>query len=92
MNIEAYEALPKEYQVILREELKNMEEWFVENQPIEDKKSIDVNSDYGVEVVEPPSEQMAKVVVKVKPLWEEWAKESAVNQEAYDLALKALGL
>jgi TRAP-type C4-dicarboxylate transport system substrate-binding protein len=91
-NIEAFEALPDEYQKILLEEEKTLHEQYVAAQPTVDKESLDELKALGVEVREVPSDARARMVAQVKPLWEEWGSESALNRETLDTALAALGL
>ena len=90
-NIEAFEALPEEYQQILLEELELLEKRADEAQPIADKESLDVMAAAGVDLIEPTPEQMERVIAQVMPLWEDWAAESAINKEAYDAVMAAFG-
>ncbi len=46
---------------------------------------------FGVTVNKLPADQIAGMVERVMPLWEEWADAGDSNRVAYDLALKAMG-
>ena len=91
-NLEAMEALPQEYQDILWEEEKWHSDEFIRQQPIADQESIDDMVAGGVEAIDPDAATMEKVRANVLPIWEEWAAQGPLEKEAYDLALKALGL
>ena len=86
------EALPQEYQDILWEEEKWHSDEFIRQQPIADQESIDDMIAGGVEAIDPDAATMEKVRANVLPIWEEWAAQGPLEKEAYDLALKALGL
>jgi len=90
-NNESFEALPKEYQDILLDELDLLDKRAVEAQPIADKGSLDKMTAAGVELISPPADQMERVRAQVKPLWEGWAAETPVQKEAYDAVMAAFG-
>jgi len=91
-NLEAFEALPKNYQTILVEELRKAELEMRDGYPAADREGIDVIAANGVELVEIPADQMARIVEQCAPLWGEWEAKTAINKEALDVAKKTLGI
>lgn len=90
-NIQAFNALPAEYQKVLLEEGKVAEKLYQERQPTVEKEAIDLMKSKGVQVFEPSKEQMAKAREKVLPIWDAWAAQKPINQETYDAVKKAFG-
>ncbi|MGQ9674368.1 MAG: TRAP transporter substrate-binding protein [Chloroflexota bacterium] len=90
-NIQAFNALPAEYQQVLLEEGKVAEKLYQERQPNVEKEAIDLMKSKGVQVFEPSKEQMAKAREKVLPIWDAWAAQKPINQETYDAVKKAFG-
>jgi C4-dicarboxylate-binding protein DctP len=91
-NLEAMAALPQEWQDILWEEAEWHDNEFKRRQPIEDKASLDEMAAGGVQIIEPDAATLDKMREKVLPLWEAWAAQGSFEQQAYNLALQALGL
>ena len=91
-NLAAMAALPQEWQDILWEAAAWHNAEFKKQQPIADKVSLDEMAAGGVEVIQPDAATLANMQDKVKPLWETWAAQGPSEKQAYDLALKALGL
>jgi|DeeseametaMP2100_FD_k123_107032_1 TRAP-type C4-dicarboxylate transport system substrate-binding protein len=91
-NIEAFEALPEDYQKMLIEEEKTLHAQFIAAQPKVDKASLEELKGLGVEVREVPPEVRKRMVTQVKPLWEAWGAKSPLNRETLDTAMAALGL
>ena len=84
--------MPTEYQEILLDEFELLRQRGIEAQPVADSKSLDQMTAAGVELVSPPADQLERARTQVKHIWDSWAAENPVNKEAYDAALKALGL
>ena len=91
-NLESFAELPTEYQEILLDEFELLRQRGIEAQPVADSKSLDQMTAAGVELVSPPADQLERARTQVKHIWDSWAAENPVNKEAYDAALKALGL
>jgi len=91
-NIEAFNALPEEYQKILLEELAMAEPEFQKAYPEVEGEALDIIAANGVELVEIPADQMARVVTQCAPLWAEWEAISDINKEALDIAKMTLGI
>jgi C4-dicarboxylate-binding protein DctP len=91
-NDAAVKALPDAYKKIYTEELATMNEAWKKAQPTAAGDAITFLKSKGVTAVTIPPDQMAKIVTAVKPLWEAWAAKGPTQKEAYDAALKALGI
>ena len=91
-NLESFAALPKEYQDILLDEFKLLDQRGIEAQPIADKESIDQMKAAGVEVIIPSADQFDRARGKIMHMWDTWAAEDPVNKEALDAAKAALGI
>ncbi|MBA7484362.1 hypothetical protein ES707_19887 [subsurface metagenome] len=92
-NIEAYEALPKEYQDILLDESAKFGQRLYDRQPGADIGAVQSLKDAGVEFVQPSAEKMIEVKGKLTPLWEEWAEANGgAAREVLDIAYTVLGL
>jgi C4-dicarboxylate-binding protein DctP len=91
-NLAAEAALPQEFKDALWDAAKWHDEEFQRQQPIADKVSLDDMAAGGVEIIQPDAATLANMQTKVKPLWETWAAQGPAEKQAYDLALKALGL
>jgi len=92
-NIEAYEALPKEYQDILLDESAKFGQRLYDEQPGADIGAVQSLKDAGVEFVQPSAEKMLEVKGKLTPLWEEWAEANAgAAREVLDIAYEVLGI
>ena len=91
-NIEAFNALPEEYQKILLEEFAMAEPEFQKAYPGAEGEALDIIAANGVELIEIPADQMARVVAQCAPLWDEWEAQSAINKEALDIAKMTLGI
>jgi len=91
-NLDAFAALPKEYQDILLDEFKLLDQRGIEAQPIADKGSIDKMLAAGVDVITPPADQFDRARAKIAFMWDEWAAVDPVNKEALDAAKVALGI
>ena len=90
-NHEKYEALPEEYQTILREETKKTEEYMRDNLEQTISDCIATMEEEGCEINYLSENVKAEIRSMAKPLWEEWASRSAVEKETLDVARKALG-
>lgn len=90
-NIQAFNALPAEYQKVLLEEGEAAAKLYQERQPNVEQEAIDLMKSKGVQVFEPSKEQMDKAREKVLPIWDAWAAEKPINQETYDAVKKAFG-
>ena len=92
-NIEAFEALPKEYQDILLDEGAKFGQRLYDRQPGADIGAVQSLKDAGVEFVQPSAEKMIEVKGLLTPLWEEWAEANGgAAREVLDIAYKVLGL
>ena len=91
-NIDAFNALPEEYQQILLDEFEKTEPEFTAALPAANNEGLDIIEANGVELVEIPADQMARIVTQCAPLWGEWEAQSAINKEALDIAKAALGV
>jgi C4-dicarboxylate-binding protein DctP len=87
----AFDALPAEYQKIQQEEWANAIADAKKLQSTAHEESLTFMKKAGVTIIQPTPDQMNAAKAKVKFLWEEWAKKSATNKEAYDAVMKALG-
>ena len=91
-NLEAFAELPKEYQDILLDEFKLLDQRGIEAQPIADNESIDQMKAAGVDVIKPPADQFDRARAKIMFMWDEWGAVNPVNKEALDAAKAALGI
>jgi len=91
-NLEAFAELPKEYQDILLDEFKLLNQRGLETQPIVAKEAIDKMLAAGVDVIAPPADQFGRAQAKVMFMWDEWGAVDPVNKEALDAAKAALGI
>jgi TRAP-type C4-dicarboxylate transport system substrate-binding protein len=90
-NKEKFEALPEEYQTILREETKATEEYMRANLEQTIKDCIAKMAEEGCTINYLSENVKAEIRSAAKPLWEEWASRGAVEKETLEAARKALG-
>jgi len=92
LNRDAFDALPKEYQDILLEEAKNIEEAYKVAYAKEEAGAWDKWAELGGEVVELSPEQSDQLREMGKKLSQQWLAEAGPEgKEGYDLVMKALG-
>ena len=92
-NLKAFNKLSADYQNIFLEEAAKMAGKFVEAQPKEDNRSLDQMKEAGVKLIKPSDEQMAALKKSVRPLWENWMKDTGpLAEEAGKASMNALGL
>lgn len=91
MNIEAYEALPEDYQAILTEEFDASTAANRDKYWIDIEASWDKLESLGVTVNELPQPIVDTWIDAAIPIWEEWAAEDPENKAVLDAARDALG-
>jgi len=92
VNIDAFDDLPDRYKRVLFQEGWELTDRAKETVLRVDGAAVDEMKKAGVEEFQIPTDQRQALREMATPLWQEWADQNPKNQEALDLAKKALGL
>lgn len=75
MNQRRWDSLSPEHQAIITGAIKRSLPRLIENYNEENRRSLEIMKESGVEIIEFPAEERERIIEKVLPLWAEWVEE-----------------
>lgn len=92
VNKDAFEALSKEHQEIVRSATQDMAPDLTQDFVDDEKKVAQQLKEQGMVITVPSEEELQRATEAMKPYWEEWAKETGPTaQEALSELREAIG-